>query len=66
MISNENPRVDRLHEILPMLTDEQRWLIQKIYFEGASQVEIAKELGIAPPSITKRLSRIHSRLKKLF
>lgn len=66
IIGNENPKVDRLREVMLLLTEEQRWLIKKIYFDGVSQVDIAKELGVKPPAITNRLAKIHKRLKKLF
>lgn len=65
-VVDEDPRIERLHEILPLLTEDQRWLINQIYVEGRTQPDIAKELGKTQQSISKRLAKIHNRLKKLF
>ena len=64
--SDENPEVERLHEILPLLTKDQQWLINRIYVDGVSQVEIAQELGTTKQAIHSRLVKIHKRIKKLF
>lgn len=65
-LNADNPEVERLQELLPELTDEQQWLVQKIYFEGVSQTDIAAELGITKQAVRNRLNKIFNRIKKLF
>ncbi|SJZ94276.1 RNA polymerase sigma factor, sigma-70 family [Pilibacter termitis] len=61
-----DPRIERLEEVLTKLTDNQRWLIQKIFYEKVSQTDIAAELGITKQAVQNRLNKIYARLKKLF
>lgn len=65
-LNADNPEIERLQELLPELTDEQQWLVQKIYFEGVSQTDIAAELGITKQAVRNRLNKIFNRIKKLF
>ena len=56
---------DKLREAIKQLLPQQQWLIEQIFFERRSQVEIAKELGIDETSLSKRKERIIKKLKKL-
>ncbi len=73
-IASEDPTPDErlekqeeialLRQALSTLTDEQRWLINEVYYKGRKQVEIAKELGISTPSLYERLSWAIKKIKK--
>ena len=47
------------------LLPNQQELIRKIFFDGYSANEIAKEEGVDKSAISKRLSRIYEQLKKI-
>ncbi|GAA2911899.1 RNA polymerase sigma factor [Vagococcus fluvialis] len=61
-----DPRVDELLELMEKLTDNQRWLIQKVFYEGVSQTDVAVELGITKQAVQNRLNKIYARLRNLF
>lgn len=56
---------DKLHRAVDALPREERNLIHAIYFEGKSEREYAKILGISQNSTFKRRRKILSKLKKL-
>ena len=55
---------EKLMEAIKKLEPQQQWLVEKIYFEGRTQVELAQELGIDKTSLAKRKERILKKLKK--
>ena len=55
---------EELHKALEQLEPQQRWLINQIYFEGKTKVEIASELGVGESAIRNRLKKIYEKLKK--
>ena len=55
---------EELHKALEQLEPQQRWLINQIYFEGKTKVEIASELGVGESAIRSRLKKIYEKLKK--
>lgn len=61
-----NELLDVLQETLATLDESQQQLITQVFFEGRSQVEIAKEEGVSKTAIHKRLQRIYKKLKKEF
>lgn len=66
VIEDVDPRAELLKELMPELTDSQRWLIQKVFYERISQTEIADELGITKQAIQSRLNKIYARMRSLF
>lgn len=56
---------EELHKALKKLEPQQRWLINQIYFEGKTKVEIAGELGVGESAIRNRLKKIYEKLKKI-
>lgn len=56
---------EALRKALNKLAPQQRQLLQKLYFEGKTIAEIAREEGVAPQSVHDRLSRIYNRLRKI-
>ena len=55
-----------LHKALKTLLPQQQDLIKKIYFEGKSQIEVARELGITDAAVRNRLRKIFEKIKKVF
>ena len=50
--------VEKLKEVLPLLTDLQRETIHKLFELNMSQSEIAREEGVAHQVINKRVARV--------
>lgn len=57
--------VAKLETVLLLLDPEQRHLIQRIFFNKESLIDVANSDGVAYQSIQKRLNRAKARLKKL-
>ena len=58
--------IEQLSEEIKALTEDQKWLIEQVFFNGRKQTEIAAELGIDPTAIRNRLQKIYSKIKKSF
>lgn len=56
---------ERLEKVMPKLRPEQQKLIQQLYFEGKKQVEIVKETGDSPQSVSNKKHRALKRLENL-
>ncbi|MGQ9464054.1 MAG: sigma-70 family RNA polymerase sigma factor [Candidatus Fervidibacter sp.] len=54
-----------VRQALSQLTDEDRYILERKFWDGASERELAKELGISQPAIHKRLKRIYEQLKTI-
>ena len=61
-----NEEYNTLHKALKTLLPQQQELIKKIYFEGKTQIEVAKELGITDAAVRNRLKKIFEKIKKVF
>lgn len=57
--------LDMLSKALSELTEEERVLIDELFFNDKSEREIAREIGVSQPAIHKRRNRILEKLKKL-
>ena len=55
-----------LREAVSKLTDQQQYIIINHYYLGRSYTEIAKELGISIPCVTKCAERARKQIKKYF
>jgi len=74
-ISSDNPLVEKvvtdkllleaLMSALDKLTDNERSLIDALFFQGKSEREVARVLGISQPAVHKKRNRIIERLKKM-
>lgn len=59
-------RVERQEALLAtarftaQLPPEDRHILQRLYEDGASQTEVARELGITKMSMSRRVSRLHA------
>ena len=56
---------ERIHNAIKHLSDKQRELAQKVFFEGKTLTAIAKEKGVSQPAITQQLATVIKKLKKL-
>jgi len=55
---------EKVRAAIKQLEPQQQWLVEQIYFNDKSQVELAEELGIDKTSLSKRKERILKKLKK--
>lgn len=58
--------IEQLGEAIKTLTEDQKWLIEQVFFYGRKQSEVAAELGIDPTAIRNRLRKIYDKIKKIF
>ena len=55
---------ERIHKALATLSERQRELAQKVFFEGMTLTAIAKQKGVSQPAITQQLATVIKKLKK--
>ena len=55
--------VQRLHRALSLLSEDERYLIEQIYFEEKTEREMAKELGVYHNAVHKKKQLILKKLK---
>ena len=60
---NQND-IDLLHRALTILTDEQKWLVEQVFYCGRKQSDIAAKLGICKQALNNRIARIIKKIKK--
>lgn len=53
-----------LHKAVRQLNPRQQEVVKLIYFDGKTQEEVRKNLGIAKSSMSEIMDRIHASLKK--
>lgn len=54
---------EKLRAALSALSDKERELIKKHFFDGLSQVEISREYGVNQSNISRKIARILLKLK---
>ncbi|MCI8911096.1 MAG: sigma-70 family RNA polymerase sigma factor [Clostridia bacterium] len=59
-----NMENEDLQQAISQLLPTQKDLIRRVFYEGYSVTEIAKNDGIAVCSVSKKLERIYKKLKK--
>ncbi len=57
--------IEKLRQVLPLLSEEEQLLIHKHYFEDIPETKLAIEYGITQQGMSKRISKIREKLKKL-
>ena len=55
---------ERIKNALSYLTDKQRALIEKVFYNGLSLREIARQTGISHQALSQQLATIYKKLKK--
>ena len=58
--------IEKLPEAISILTNEEKELIQQIYFNHKSERQIAIELGVSNVTVNKRKIKILKKLKDFF
>ena len=56
--------IDRLHRALAVLTDDQKWLVEQVFYYGRKQSEIAVEMGDCKQALNNRITRVIKKIKK--
>lgn len=56
---------EQLHEALSLLSADEQYLVQEIYFHGRAERDLAKELGYSQNAVNKRKKRILDKLRRL-
>lgn len=62
LLQNEDEK--QIHKAMSALSDKQKELAEKIFFEGMTLTAIAKEKGVSQPAITQQLATVLKKLKK--
>ena len=57
--------VEAVLEVINHLEEEDKWLIQELFFNWKSEVQLAKESGIARTTIRSRKEKVFSKIKKI-
>lgn len=57
--------IEKLRRVIPLLSEDERLLIQRHYFDGIPETELAAIYGITQQGISKRIGRIREKLEKL-
>jgi len=57
--------IEKLHSVLPLLSEDEYVLIHKHYFENIPETELAKFYGVSQQAISKRMLKIRAKLKNL-
>lgn len=60
-----NMEIQQLHKALSLLSDDERYLIEQLYFHERTERELAGELGIYHNAVHKRKKLILDKLKKI-
>lgn len=56
--------LELLRQGISSLLPQQKWLLNELFINNKSQVELAKELGVGESAIRSRLKKIINKLKK--
>ena len=54
-----------IRQALAQLSEEDRYLIERKFWDGATEREIARELGIKQPSVNRRIKKVLTKLRKI-
>lgn len=57
---------ERLKAAFEILTEEQRELVKRVYFDGVPQKDVAAEYGLDKTSIRDRLKTVYKKISRFF
>lgn len=57
--------LDKLRTVIHTLTDEEKELIDKHFYQEIPQTQLAEEYGVNQSNISRRISKILTKIKKL-
>ena len=55
---------ERIHKAISSLSDKQRALIEKVFYNDLSLREIARQTGVSHQALSQQLATIYKKLKK--
>ncbi len=55
---------ERIHNAIKHLSDKQRALLEKVYYQNMSLREIARQTGVSHQALSKQIAVIYKKLKK--
>ena len=58
--------LDKLRTVIHTLTDEEKELIDKHFYQEIPQTKLAEEYGVNQSNISRRISKILAKNKKTF
>lgn len=61
---DESPEIERLHEVISTLSEDQKELYKRVYINEERQVDIAADLGISKQALQSRINKIKNHIKK--
>lgn len=61
----QNLQAEQLHKALALLSDDERYLMEQLYFKERTERELAKELGIYHNAVHARKKLILLKLKNI-
>ena len=61
----DNLMLEMLMKALETLTDDERFLINELYFNEKSERDLANITGISQPAVHKRCNKILEKIKKM-
>ncbi|MCL2343198.1 MAG: sigma-70 family RNA polymerase sigma factor [Firmicutes bacterium] len=56
--------IERVRAALPLLTSDQRALIERRYADNVKTIDISRQDGVSEAAVRDRLKKIYNRLKK--
>lgn len=59
----KNFQAEQLHKALSLLSEDERYLVEQLYFQERTERELAVQLGLSQNAINKRRQRILERLR---
>jgi RNA polymerase sigma factor (sigma-70 family) len=55
---------ESLREILAKLSPADRWVMSQFFWQGATETEVARNVGVSQPAMSKRKARIIESLRR--
>lgn len=60
-----NLQYEKLHKALSILSEDERELMDRLFFQGQTEREVAENMGVYRNAVHKRKNRILLKLKKI-
>lgn len=60
-----NLQYEKLHKALSLLSEDERELMDRLFFQGQTEREVAENMGVYRNAVHKRKNRILQKLKKI-
>ena len=56
----------KLHKNIEKLTEQEKFIIKAVYFEGMKQVDLAEKLGISKVRMSQKVNAILKKMRKMY